>query len=281
MKRINEAIAELNGRMTKGQRLLASFLSEHCDRAAFLNSFDLAAVSGVSQSTVMRFSTALGYTGYAEFQAALQLELKYRLTALERFELLSEVPNDRDLLDNIAAADARNIRKICSLNEIDAIKNLCARLILSSKVYIWGQGHAAAAAVYLASYLRVVIRNVCGLNLIAEEPLAALSDIGSGDLLLTISFPLHSEQTQRLISYAREHEASVVTISEGHESEPARNADISLICECGDFGVNGSLAPVISLCGAIVCLLAKDDERAQKKLRAAGEAIHFKKPEDA
>lgn len=281
MKRINEAIAELNGRMTKGQRLLAAFLSEHCDRAAFLNSFDLAAVSGVSQSTVVRFATALGYGGYAEFQNALQLELKYRLTALERFELLSELPNDRDMLDNMAAADARNIRKNVSLNELDALKNLCARLTLASKVYIWAQGHAAAAAIYLSSYLRIVIRNICCLNLIADEPLSAMSDIGSGDLLLTISFPIHSEQTRRLIAYAREREASVVTISEGHESEAARDADVSLICECGDFGVNGSVAPAISLCGAIVCLLAKDDDRAQKKLRAAGEAIHFTRPEEA
>ena len=76
MKRINEAIAEQAGRFTRGQQLLAHFISEHCDKAAFMSSFDLAAVTGVSQSTVIRFASALGYGGYGAFQEALQLELK-------------------------------------------------------------------------------------------------------------------------------------------------------------------------------------------------------------
>ena len=78
MKRINEAIAEQAGRFTRGQQLLAHFISEHCDKAAFMSSFDLAAVTGVSQSTVIRFASALGYGGYGAFQEALQLELLSR-----------------------------------------------------------------------------------------------------------------------------------------------------------------------------------------------------------
>ena len=75
MKRINEAIAEKVNGFTKGQHLLARFITEHCDKAAFMSSFDLAAVTGVSQSTVIRFASALGYEGYGDFQNALQLEL--------------------------------------------------------------------------------------------------------------------------------------------------------------------------------------------------------------
>ncbi|MBR4955279.1 MAG: MurR/RpiR family transcriptional regulator, partial [Clostridia bacterium] len=74
MKRINEAIAEKMNDFTRGQKLLATFISEHCDKAAFMSSFELAAFTGVSQSTVIRFSNAMGYNGYAEFQEALQTE---------------------------------------------------------------------------------------------------------------------------------------------------------------------------------------------------------------
>ena len=112
MKRINEAIAEKASSFTKGQHLLARFISEHCDKAAFMSSFDLAAVTGVSQSTVIRFASALGYQGYGDFQDALQLELKYRLTTLERFELVEEnSSNDAEMLNTIAMHDALNIKK--------------------------------------------------------------------------------------------------------------------------------------------------------------------------
>ncbi len=276
MKRISEAISESMPRLTRGQRLLAAFITEHCDRAAFMSSFDLAAVSGVSQSTVIRFAGALGYKSYTDLQQALQIELKYRLSTLERFELLEDAENDLAVLEGIAAADSVNIKKNISNNGADAISAFCTRLSFASKVYLYGQGHCAAAAMYLGSYLRLLLRNVCCINQMGEEPLLVASDIDTGDLLLVISFPVHSETTRRLTAYAGSRGAGVAVISESAESEIARLADAALVCECGDFGVNGSLAPVISLCGSLVCLLARSDEKAQKRLRSAGDAIHFR-----
>lgn len=276
MKRMSEAISESMPRLTRGQRLLAAFVTEHCDRAAFMSSFELAAVSGVSQSTVIRFAAALGYDSYTDLQQALQMELKYRLSTLERFELLEDAENDTAVLEGIAAADSVNIRKNISRNGADAIAAFCTRLSFASKIYVYGQEHCAAAAVYLSSYLRFLAQNICCINQTGEEPLFVASDIDSGDLLLVISFPIHSETTRRLVAYAHERGAAVAAISESMESETARMADAALVCECGDFGVNGSLAPVISLCGAIVCLLARNDDKAQKRLRAAGDAIHFR-----
>ncbi len=275
MKRINEAISERYPAFTKGQRLLASFVTENCDKAAFMSSFELASVSGVSQSTVIRFAAALGYNGYTEFQEALQTELKYRLSTLSRFELMAEDPDDADVFEGIAATDAMNIKKNVDLNPVDAVKNLCMRLSFCSKVYIYGQDYASAAAQYLSYYLRILLQNVVNVNSAGIEPLSAVSDIESGDLLLIISFPVHSDSTRRLASYARHRDACVVTISEGTRSEIANYADINLVTEYGDYGVNGTLAPLISLCGSIICMLVRNDEKAQSKLRLADEAAGF------
>ena len=269
MKRINEAIAEKANGFTKGQHLLARFISEHCDKAAFMSSFDLAAVTGVSQSTVIRFASALGYQGYGDFQDALQLELKYRLTTLERFEIAEEnSSSDTETLNNIAMHDALNIKKNLGLNPMDALHNLCTRLMLSGKVYLYGQGFSACAAMYLASYLRILLPNVCCINQMSMEPLSVASGMDAGDLLLCIGFPSHQRATLELLSFAREQEVCTAIISESHDSPLAKDADISLIAECGDFGLGGSIAPVISLCSMIVCLLAKTDDKAQRKLNA-------------
>ena len=222
MKRISEAISENMSQLTRGQRLLAAFVTEHCDRAAFMSSFDLAAVSGVSQSTVIRFAGALGYQSYTDLQQALQLELKYRLSTLERFELLEDAENDTAVLEGIAAADSVNIKKNVSRNGADAIAAFCTRLSFASKVYVYGQGHCAAAAVYLCSYLRFLMQNVCCINQTGEEPLFVASDIDSGDLLLVISFPVHSEATRRLAAYAHERGAGVAVISESMESDTGK-----------------------------------------------------------
>ena len=276
MKRINEAIAEKANSFTKGQHLLARFITEHCDKAAFMSSFDLAAVTGVSQSTVIRFASALGYQGYGDFQNALQLELKYRLTTLERFEVSEEnSSSDTEMLNTIAMHDALNIKKNLSLNPMDTLHNLCTRLMLSGKVYLYGQGFSACAAMYLASYLRVLLPNVCCINQLGMEPLSVASGMDAGDLLLCIGFPTHQRATLELLSFAREQEVCTAIISESHDSPLAKDADISLIAECGDFGLGGSIAPVISLCSMIVCLLAKTDDKAQRKLNTFTAATQY------
>lgn len=267
MKRIHEALTERAADFTKGQRLLARFITEQCEKAAFMSSFDMASVTGVSQSTVIRFASALGYQGYSDFQSALQLELKYRLTTLEPFESANDGESaQKELLNHMAAQDAMNIRKGINLNPMDALHNLCTRLMLSGKVYLYGQGNAACAAVYLASYLRILLPNVCCINQMGLEPVSAASAITNGDLLLCIAFPQHQRCTLDLLSYAREQEACIAVISESHDSPIAQDAEISLLAECGELGLGGSLAPVISLCGMLVSLLARSDEKAQKKL---------------
>ena len=57
---------------SKGQRLIARYIAEHYDKAAFMTASRLGATVGVSESTVVRFATELGYDGYPHLQKALQ-----------------------------------------------------------------------------------------------------------------------------------------------------------------------------------------------------------------
>ena len=64
--RINQAY----GSMSKGQKLLATYITDNYDKAVFLTAAKLGEVVGVSESTVVRFASHLGYKGYPEFQKA-------------------------------------------------------------------------------------------------------------------------------------------------------------------------------------------------------------------
>lgn len=275
MERISQAIAAQSGKLTRGHRLLATFVGEHCEKAAFMTSFELASVTGVSQSTVIRFAMMLGYSGYAEFQEAMREELKYRLNVLERFEVIRDISTDEDLVGSIAVTDARNIKKTLGYNSADAMGALTTRLMLASKVYLYGQGYASAAAAYFAAHLGLLGLHAIDLNQSGLGPVGAMSGIGSGDLLIILGFPPHGQAVRQLIQLARQREAFVVTVSEGFDSEIGREADLSLISEWGEWGVNGSMAPVISLCCAAVCLLARKDAQAEKKLRLANEVMQL------
>ena len=63
---------ERRSQMSKGQKRLADYVSKNYDKAVFLTAAKLGEVVGVSESTVVRFATQLGYKGYPGFQKALE-----------------------------------------------------------------------------------------------------------------------------------------------------------------------------------------------------------------
>ena len=81
--RINDAYSKLS----KGQKRLATYITDNYDKAVFLTAAKLGEVVGVSESTVVRFATHLGYKGYPEFQSALEELVRNKLNSIQRMEV--------------------------------------------------------------------------------------------------------------------------------------------------------------------------------------------------
>ena len=59
---MNDLMSKIQNNLStfsKGQRLIAKYIIEHYDKAAFLTASKLGATVGVSESTVVRFATVL------------------------------------------------------------------------------------------------------------------------------------------------------------------------------------------------------------------------------
>lgn len=96
---------------SKGQRLIAKYIIEHYDKAAFLTASKLGSTVGVSESTVVRFATELGYAGYPQLQKALQEMIRNKLTAVQRMEVTSDRMGDQDILRSVLSSDIDKIRR--------------------------------------------------------------------------------------------------------------------------------------------------------------------------
>ena len=58
--------------MSKGQKRLADYISDHYDKAVFMTAARLGSEVGVSESTTVRFAVQMGYDGCPEFHRALE-----------------------------------------------------------------------------------------------------------------------------------------------------------------------------------------------------------------
>ena len=125
-------------RLSKGQKLIAQYILNNYDKVAFMTACKLGETVGVSESTVVRFANALGYSGYPKLQAALQELIKNKLTTVQRVEMANDYSDENTILNKILKGDIDNIRE--TLEEIDgeAFQEAVSRLLKARKIYILG-----------------------------------------------------------------------------------------------------------------------------------------------
>lgn len=91
--------------LSKGQKRIALFIEEHYDKAAFMTASKLGETVGVSESTVVRFATELGYDGYPKLQKAMQEMIRNKLTSVQRIEVTSNRIGNDNVLDSVLNQD--------------------------------------------------------------------------------------------------------------------------------------------------------------------------------
>ncbi len=106
---LNARLAAMSMHFSKSQRMLASYLVDHCDKAAFLTANKLGEAVGVSESTVVRFAVRLGYEGYPELQRAVQELIRNRLTAVQRLDVTASLLDEQDVLKSVMREDIDRI----------------------------------------------------------------------------------------------------------------------------------------------------------------------------
>ena len=104
---INERMSSFS----KGQKLISNFITEHYDKAAFMTASKLGSTVGVSESTVVRFATELGYDGYPKMQKAMQEMIRDKLTSVQRIEVTKNRIGRDNILENVLNQDIEKIRR--------------------------------------------------------------------------------------------------------------------------------------------------------------------------
>lgn len=238
--------------LSKGQKLIADFIINNYDKAAFMTAYDLGETVGVSESTVVRFAITLGYSGYKEFRKELHELVKNKLTTVQRISMTDKYSSDMNALKTVMQKDVENIQT--TINEIDTIKfQKAIDMILKAKqIYILGLRSSSFVAGYLGFYLNFLIKNanviVAGPNDVFEQ----LLKVSSEDLMIAISYPRYSKRALEAIDFAKEKGCNIISITDSLISPAAKDSDISLIASSDMLSFVDSLVAPMSLINALI-----------------------------
>lgn len=282
---ITKIQSELPG-FSKGQKQIARFILEHYDKAAFMTASRLGVTVGVSESTVVRFTTKLGYDGYPHLQRALQEMIRNKLTSVQRMEVAGDRMGGRDVLQTVLHADTDMIRVTLDEIDRDAFQGAVDALMGAKRIYILGVRSSSALASFLGFYFNLLFENVTLVHTNSvSEIFEQVLRVGPGDVLFGISFPRYSKRTLSAMKYARDRGARVIALTDSQLSPLARVADHVLLARSDMASFVDSLVAPLSVINALIVAvgMSRRDEIEQtfNKLERIWEEYDvYEKPED-
>ena len=286
---MNDLITKIQSELpsfSKGQKQIARFILEHYDKAAFMTASRLGVTVGVSESTVVRFATELGYDGYPHLQRALQEMIRNKLTSVQRMEVAGDRMGGRDVLQTVLHADTDMIRVTLDEIDRDAFQGAVDALMGAKRIYILGVRSSSALASFLGFYFNLLFENVTLVHTNSvSEIFEQVLRIGPGDVLFGISFPRYSKRTLSAMKYARDRGARVIALTDSQLSPLARVADHVLLARSDMASFVDSLVAPLSVINALIVAvgMSRRDEIEQtfNKLERIWEEYDvYEKPED-
>ena len=267
MQDMQDMIDRLNQsgkRLSKGHRKIAQYIVEHYDKAVFMTASKLGESVGVSESTVVRFASAMGYEGYPQLQRSLQELVSHRLTANQRFEMSTEI-DPREALSVVLKSDVQNLRATMEQMDEAVFEDVVARLLNARAIYVMGLRSAAPLAQFMGYYLNYIFDNVHLVSSGATDVFEEISKLKENDVLVGISFPRYSSRTLEAMRFAKRCGAQVVAITDGPMSPLADMADATLTARTDMASFVDSLAAPLSLINALLVALGLHRKEALKE----------------
>ena len=252
-KNVLQTIRSRTDSFSRGQKRIADYILMNYDKAAFMTAGHLGRKAQVSESTVVRFASQLGYDGYPNMQRALQELVRGKLTSLQRIQVSRDQMQEQDVLTGVMQRDMNSIH-----TAIESVDRAAFDQVTASHIYLMGVRSSAFLAGYLNFYLHLMFKNVTLVqNAAAGEIFEQLSQIGPGDVLVGISFPRYSQMAIHAVEYARDRGADVVAITDGQMSPLYRMATVSLLVRSDMISFVDSMAAPLSLLNALIVAVGR------------------------
>ncbi|WP_326648031.1 MULTISPECIES: MurR/RpiR family transcriptional regulator [unclassified Streptomyces] len=253
-------------RLSPAQRRIAQYMVDHLTEAAFLSITDLAERVGVSQPSVTRFASSLGFSGFPALREALQ---PIALSAG------AQSPDTREEIrrNELQAAVDAEIENLESLRRVLADPNQVLEigrdLALSTPLTILGLRISVSLAEYFAYAARRIhpdVRLVTRGGSVAYDALLQSREAG-GTWVLAFAMPRHANETLAAMRAARRTGLHVALITDLTLGPLVDEADVVLTAGTGSRLVFDSYAaPVVMSAAVLQAMADADPERTQVRL---------------
>lgn len=216
----------------KKEKLIAEFILDNFAEACFITSTEIARRLQVSDSSVIRFTRTLGYTGFMDFQRSIRKTYTERINSVsdnitipsERLKLSIGKLDQSDIMESYFSNVLQNLKSCVNQNDSLSFERAAGLITGSKRKFIVTSRANSCVGDMLLLLLKHLLPDVYETSHPALNVIDHLCDITENDCIVAVSFPRYSEMDLLAAQMAYEAGAKIVLITDKASSPLAKYA---------------------------------------------------------
>jgi len=240
-------------RLTQSQKRIAEYIIDHSQAVEFSTVDQMAAQLNVNPSTIVRFTYRLGLNGFPDLQERMREVIRGRLSRTGDPINESHIAGHLDGTSFGASLshDWQNLHRTIAGIDSAAFTKAVNALSRARRLYVVAGFSTYPVAHYSALILDRLRSDVTLLSTNDTFATPRLVEMKSDDCLLAFTFPRYAAATHRIVQWAKENKAKVVTVTDSPISAVGQIADVVLLAASAGTGLQNSLVAPMAMANAL------------------------------
>ena len=245
---LQDRMGKIFDELTPKSRIIGDYVKENPRKVVFMTVAELAKACAVSEATVVRFVSQLGYGGYSDFQLSLRDFVDTELTLLDRVDLADMAEPGAERFRRVVSEEIDNLRQLFEHADIDQMERAVSLLYSSSQIYVIGSRLSYALSHYLGWSLTKVRGGIQILKGSDKTTIDWLTISPADVLVVVITVSRYPNELIRLAKLAKRLDRQLLVLTDSSNCPIIHEADESLIAP-------SSHIPLIGTPTSLSCLI--------------------------
>mgnify|MGYP002749798356 FL=1 len=270
-----QGIVEHQHALTPKARILGNYILQNPRKAVFMTTKELAQTCQVSEATVVRFVSQLGYKGYGAFQQALRDFVDTELTMLDRTDLSGMHQPGADRLSRVIFEEMENLKLFLETVDMDALEKMVDFLETNHPIYVIGSRLSYTFAYYLGWSLTKIRSNVHILKGSDSTTIDWLTNASPESLVIIIATTRYPNELIRLGKMVRRLDQTLLVIADSALCPLTQFAHLALIAPSKNIPFIGNPTTISCIANYLVQELASRNGHRLKAHQEKLEQVYY------
>lgn len=219
--------------LPRAEKAFAQEILENPDAMTHLTLAEIAAESGSSEASVIRFCKRMGYHGYTDLKEAFSSAIADGCEILE--EEIEESDDMDVILKKVFQSNVQTLQNTMVLAR-EGYKEALNAIINGRSIHFFGVGDAYAACQFaFMKFCRLGIPCSAHSDVMLQYTVA--DNLGPGDVALAVSYEGRSRNVVQAMSIAKKRGATTISITKMNKSPLLKYTDIALFISVSDLTI--------------------------------------------